>query len=78
MICNKNKTRSWLADTSVANIIHTKDLEPVLADAKKALHQEMRLNTERALVHNQVNAFTWFYVYLFLTRLHSVIDCCEM
>lgn len=48
---NKDKTRSSLADTSVANIIHTKDLEPVLADAKQAFSPEIVLNMKRALEH---------------------------
>ena len=36
---------------SVANIIHTKDLEPVLADAKQAFSPETVLNMKRALEH---------------------------
>ena len=46
---NKDKTRSSLADTSVANIIHTKYLEPVLADAKQAFSPEIVLNMKPAL-----------------------------
>ena len=48
---NKDKTRSSLADTSVANIIHTEDLEPVLADAKPAFYTDIVLNMKRALEH---------------------------
>ena len=48
---NKSKTRSSLADASVANIIHTKDLELIVADTTKAFSPEVVLNTKRALEH---------------------------
>ena len=48
---NKDKTRSRLKDESVANIIHTKDLEPVVGDPAKPFSQEAVLNTKRALMH---------------------------
>ena len=48
---NKTKSRSRLLDTSVANIIHTKDLEPIIADPSQAFSPEAVLNTKRALEH---------------------------
>ena len=46
---NKDKTRSSLKDESVANIIHTKDLEPVVSNPAQPFSQEAVLNTKRAL-----------------------------
>ena len=48
---NKDKTRSSLKDETVANIIHTKDLEPVVGNPAQPFSQEAVLNTERALEH---------------------------
>ena len=48
---NKDKTRSSLKDESVANIIHTKDLEPVVGNPAQPFSQEAVLNTKRALEH---------------------------
>ena len=46
---NKDKTRSSLKDETVANIIHTKDLEPVVGNPAQPFSQEAVLNTKRAL-----------------------------
>ena len=48
---NKSKSRLRLLDTSVANIIHIKDLEPIIADPSQAFSPEAVLNTKRALEH---------------------------
>lgn len=48
---NKSKTRSSLHDDTVADIIHTMDLELVVADPTKAFTAETVLNTKRALEH---------------------------
>ena len=48
---NKSKSQSRLLDTSVANILHAKDLEPIIADPSQAFSPEAVLNTKRALEH---------------------------